>query len=222
MDPAESTRPIQKGITMKPTWIGSVVVAALLIAPSSATADTLVPDPPDTSGIRRIGKGIKEIGGESLLVLDYSKAGEASSFRLSTVTGLSFRYFVVDNLNLALNASYFFKGDGTISQQGGVVTLGANYLFNITKGLFFNAGLAAGGFFGKESLKDAPKDAPKPSLSGGAGRLGLGLVFYASPKFALFARPEAVLYFGKTTLGSTSTSLLNVDGGFNVGASFVF
>ena len=96
------------------------------MAPSPAAADTLTPDPPDTSGIRRIGKGIKEFGGESILVLDYGKEGDAaSSFRASTVTGLSFRYFVVDNLNLALNASYFFKGDGTIAQRAYIESLSA-------------------------------------------------------------------------------------------------
>lgn len=57
---------------------------------------------------------------------------------------------------------------------------------------------------------------------GGAARIGLGLAFHASPKFSLFARPEAVLFLGKVGEGSTARSLLNVDGGFNVGMSYVF
>ena len=98
---------------------------ALLAAPAPARADILVPGAPDTNGIRGIGKGVKEIGVESLLLLDYNKAGGSSSLRASTVTGLSFRYFILNNLNLALNASYFYKGDDAASRQGGVFTLGA-------------------------------------------------------------------------------------------------
>ncbi|MDC3959975.1 hypothetical protein [Polyangium jinanense] len=57
---------------------------------------------------------------------------------------------------------------------------------------------------------------------GGTARLGFGLTFHASPKFSLFARPETVLYFGKVGEGATSRSLLNLDGGFNVGITYVF
>jgi hypothetical protein len=196
--------------------------AVLVAAPLPANADILVPGAPDTNGIRAIGKGVKEIGAESLLLLNYDKEGSASSIRVSTITGLSFRYFIINNLNLALNGSYFYKGDGAASRQGGVVTLGANYLINIGRGLFLNPGLAGGGFFGKESVKGAPSGTPAPKLVGGAARAGFGLAFYASPKFSLFARPEAVLYLGKVGEGSTARSLLNVDGGFNVGMSYVF
>lgn len=198
------------------------VCTALMAAPRPASADVLTPGAPDTNGIRAIGKGIKEIGPESLLVLDYSKEGSASSLRVSTITGLSFRYFIRDNLDLALNVSYFYKGDDAASRQGGVLTLGANYLINIGRGLFLNPGLAGGGFFGKESVKGAPSGTPALTLVGGAARAGFGLAFYASPRFSLFARPEAVLYLGKVGQGETSRSLLNVDGGFNVGMNYVF
>src|SRR5690349_18584314 len=99
------------------TWsiiAGIVSLGAVLVAaPAPARADVLTPGAPDTNGIRAIGKGIKEIGVESLLLLNYGKEGSASSLRVSTITGLSFRYFIRDNLNLALNASYFYKGDDT-------------------------------------------------------------------------------------------------------------
>ena len=208
------------------TWsiIAAMVTVgtALVAAPAPARADILVPGAPDTNGIRAIGKGVKEIGVESLLLLDYNKAGGSSSLRASTVTGLSFRYFILNNLNLALNASYFYKGDDAVSRQGGVFTLGANYLVNIGRGLFLNPGLAGGGFFGKEAVRGAPGGTPSQTMVGGAARAGFGLVFYASPKFSLFARPEAVLYLGKVGEGDAKSSLLNIDGGFNVGMNFVF
>jgi hypothetical protein len=216
---------LPRAIRMGLGWIGKAGVAgaALLIAPASANADTLEARPADTSGIRSIGRGVKELGGESLLVLGYAREGSASSFRLSTVTGLSFRYFVANNLNLTLNASYFYKGNDTASSQGGVFTLGANYLINIlTRGLFINTGVAVGGFVGGESIRGAPEGTKGPSLLGGAARAGFGLTFYAGPRFNLFARPEAILYLGSASQGKTSVSLLNVDGGFNVGASLVF
>ncbi|MDI3290369.1 hypothetical protein [Polyangium sp. 15x6] len=196
--------------------------AVLVAAPAPALADILVPDAPDTNGIRAIGKGIKEIGAESLLVLNYSSEGNTSSIRTTNITGLSFRYFIINNLNLELNASYFYKGVDAAARQGGMVTLGANYLVNIGRGLFLNPGLAGGGFYGKVSVKGAPSGTPAPTMVGGTARLGFGLAFYASPKFSLFARPEAVLYVGKVGEGSTATSLLNVDGGFNVGMNYVF
>ncbi|MDI1479571.1 hypothetical protein [Polyangium sp. y55x31] len=195
---------------------------ALVAAPAPAVADVLVPNAPDTNGIRAIGKGIKEIGAESLLVLNYSKEGSASSVRTTNITGVSFRYFIINNLNLELNASYFYKGDNAVARQGGLVTLGGNYLINIGRGLFLNPGIAGGGFYGKQPIKDAPPGTPSLTLVGGAARLGFGLSFYASPKFNLFARPEAVLFIGKVGQGSTETSLLNIDGGFNVGMNYVF
>jgi len=195
--------------------------AAFLVAPGYASADTLTPGAPDTSGIHAIGKGIKEIGGESLLVLGYAKEGSASSFRVSTVTGLSFRYFVVNNLALSLNASYFVKDDDDAGgRQGGVFTLGASYFINIGKGLFLNPGLAGGGFIGKDFVKGG-STAPNPTVFGGAARAGFGLAFYASPHFSLFARPEAILYVSKQTLGTTSDTVLTLDAGFNVGMSYV-
>jgi hypothetical protein len=196
-----------------------VVLAA---APAPARADILVPDAPDTNGIRAIGKGIKELGASSLLVLNYSKEGGASSIRTTNITGLSFRYFIIKNLNLELNASYFYKGVDDAARQGGMVTLGGNYLINVGKGLFLNPGLAGGGFYGKVSVKGAPEGTPAPTMVGGVARAGFGLSFYASPKFNLFARPEAVLYLGSVNDGTTSSSLLNVDGGFNVGMNYVF
>jgi len=211
------------GVAARWACAAGVASAALAILPAPALADTLAPKERDTSGIRVIGKGIKEFGGESLLLLDYAHEGSASSFRLSTVTGLSFRYFVANNVNLALNASGFYKGDDVGSRRGGLLTLGGNYLINImTKGLFLNAGLAVGGFIGDASTRGAPKGTKPAQLLGGAARVGFGLSFYAGPRFNLFARPEAVFYLGKATLGPTSTSLLNIDGGFNVGMSFVF
>ncbi|WP_272428020.1 hypothetical protein [Polyangium jinanense] len=196
--------------------------AVLVAAPLSALADVLVPNAPDTNGIRAIGKGIKEIGAESLLVLNYSNENNTSSIRTTNITGLSFRYFILNNLNLALNASYFYKGVDAAARQGGMVTLGGNYLINIGRGLFLNPGLAGGGFYGKVSVKGAPSGTPAPTMVGGVARAGFGLAFYASPKFSLFARPEAVLYVGKVGQGPTESSLLNVDGGFNVGMNYVF
>ncbi|MDC3962065.1 hypothetical protein [Polyangium jinanense] len=193
-----------------------------MAAPLSALADVLVPNAPDTNGIRAIGKGIKEIGAESLLVLNYSNENNTSSIRTTNITGLSFRYFILNNLNLALNASYFYKGVDAAARQGGMVTLGGNYLINIGRGLFLNPGLAGGGFYGKVSVKGAPSGTPAPTMVGGVARAGFGLAFYASPKFSLFARPEAVLYVGKVGQGPTESSLLNVDGGFNVGMNYVF
>jgi len=198
--------------------LGTVLVAA----PAPALADILVPDAPDTNGIRAIGKGIKEIGAQSLLVLNYSKEGSTASIRTTNITGLTFRYFILKNLNLELSVSYFYKGENDVARQGGVFTLGGNYLINIGRGLFLNPGIAGGGFFGKQPIKDAPKGTPSLTMVGGAARLGFGLAFYASPKFNLFARPEAIVFVGSVGEGSTATSLLNVDGGFNVGMNYVF
>lgn len=65
-------------------------------------------------------------------------------------------------------------------------------------------------------------------------RGGLGLVFYSSSRFNLFARPEAIVYLGSakpkdeavpagaTAPASESRGFTSIDAGFTCGASYVF
>jgi hypothetical protein len=74
----------------------------------------------------------------------------------------------------------------------------------------------------------------RSSTYGGVARAGLGLIFYPSDSFNLFARPEAVVMLGQNgqvevstdpnlpTQSGSSGMYLSVDASFNVGMSFVF
>ncbi len=104
-----------------------------------ALADTLQPTESYGSGITRVSKGVKEIGLDSMLVVGYDKAGEASSLRATLFTGPTFRYFLRDNLSLALNASFLYKtasaGDlGGQTHLGGLATVAVGYYASLGRG----------------------------------------------------------------------------------------
>jgi hypothetical protein len=168
---------------------------------------------------------------EMMIVASVDKTGGAnksSSTRISAVGGPVFRYFIIDNLALSLNVGGFFKSSDDVtktSDVGGVGTVGANYYARLGGGMFLFPGLGVGGFFGGRNAGVDPNVA-RSSIAGFAARAGLGLAFYASSRFNLFARPEALILIGSSKLkgvqNAESAPFTSVDVGFNVGLSYVF
>lgn len=184
-----------------------------------------------SDAIDSIGKGVKELGVESMFVLGYDKVGDVSAMRASLVGTAAFRYFVARNISLGLNAGLLYKragaGDASASDVAGLGLLTAAYTARLGGGMFFRPSLGAGGFFGSRTAKvtvGSKTTTAHASLAGGNVRAGIGLVFYASPKFNLLAGPEALVSFGsvKPEGADKGDSFLAVDGGFNVGLSYVF
>lgn len=237
-------------------WIlGASAAALTLLCATNASADTLAPGGNSVGKITRVSKGVKELSLETQLVFhsDSNKNGEGdeddtSESNLSLVGAPVFRYFVIDNLNLGLHLGGFYKsasaktGDvetAKSSDAGFLGTLSVSYNVSLGGGMFI-APLLGGGYFAgsredtKADLTGGPDVVIRSSLSGGVGRAGLGLVFYPSSRFNLFARPEALMYFGSAKekdearpagappVDPEARSFTTIDAGFTCGASYIF
>jgi hypothetical protein len=200
----------------------------LLLKAAPARADMLYPGANSAGVITVLGRGVKEIGVESMLVVGYDKAGDASTLRASALAGPTFRYFVANNLSLALNGSVLYKQSSTSgspgqSDIGGLGTITAGYYASLGGGMFIEPLLGVGGFYARRTIGSDP-GAIRADIFGGTGRAGLGLVFFPSSRFSLRAGPEAVASFGKSSSSAQAGggTFASVDGGFGVGMSYVF
>ncbi|APR81577.1 Hypothetical protein A7982_06926 [Minicystis rosea] len=202
--------------------------AALLavLVPAPAWADTLNSGVSGVGTVTRLGKGLKEIGLDSMLVVGYDKTGDASALRISALSGPTFRFFVVDNLSLSLNASVLIKktsADGAPQQFdfGGLGSLSAGYHASIGGGLFIVPTLGAGGFYGRRTTGTDP-GAVRTGIYGGTGTLALMFAFYPSAHLSMRAGPQAVVSFGRSSGDAGGQGFLSTDAGFSIGLSYVF
>jgi hypothetical protein len=198
----------------------------IVLAPAPARADTLYPGSNSGGFITRLGKGVKELGLDSMLVVGYDKTGDASALRASLLTGPTFRYFVIDNLSLAFNASFLLKhaSAGDAAKQldlGGMGTLSAGYYASLGGGMFIEPTIGVGGFYGRRTVGSDPS-AVRTSIFGGTGTLGLAFAFYPYSRFSVRAGPQAVASFGRSTGEGAGAGFFSTDAGFGVGASYVF
>lgn len=247
---------------MKTTLRGAVLAAGLgaaaftLLSASNASADTLAPGGNSVGKITRVSKGVKELSLETQLVFhsDSNKNGEGdaddtSTSNLALIGAPVFRYFLIDNLNLGLHLGGFYKsasskvGDvetARASDVGFLGTLSVSYNVSLGGGMFIAPLLGGGYFAGSREVTTpditgaGPDLVIRSSLSGGVGRAGIGLVFYPSSRFNLFARPEALMYFGSAkekdearpagapAVNPDAQSFTTIDAGFTCGASYIF
>ena len=229
-----------------PSSFAKVLVAvvsggACLVGPLSgaARADVLQSGGNTPGVIDDIAAGVKEFGFETNFQLAYDKLGDDSAWRLGGMIGPTFRYFLIDRLSLGINGSFMYRRAESIgldSTLGGLGSIGIDYHLPLKGGLFLYPGISLGGFYGKRELRPDAGDATiftRSSTYGGVARAGLGLIFYPSDSFNMFARPEAVILLGKNgdvevstagqpTQSGSSGLYLSVDASFNVGMSFVF
>ncbi len=230
------------------SFAASLVALAALAAVTPARADRLQPGSASRGVISEIGKGVKELSLETQIVFrsqtDKGQNGpDTTSRSLALVGAPVFRYFLVDNLNLALHAGGFYRSASTktgdleskASEAGFLGTVTASYYLSLGGGMFL-APLVGGGFFAGSREAESPGPAgalvSRASVSGGVARAGLGLVFYSSPRFNLFARPEALIYFGSAKPKADqlpagapeppTQKFTTIDGGFTCGLSYVF
>lgn len=231
--------------------LSSLAALAALASSSSARADRLSPGSTSRGVISEIGKGVKELSLETQVVFrsqtDKGQNGnpDTTTTNLALVGSPVFRYFLVDNLNLALHAGGFYRSASSktgdvetkASEAGFLGTVTASYYVSLGGGMFL-APLVGGGFFAGSREAETPGLAgagtlvTRASVSGGVARAGLGLVFYSSPRFNLFARPEALIYFGSAKPKAdqlpagapepATQKFTTIDGGFTCGLSYVF
>lgn len=208
-----------------------VLLPLLVLLPAPALADTLYPGANSSGVITSLSAGVKELGVESTLLVGYDKNADVSSLRASLIAGPTFRYFLKNNLSLAVNASFLFKQasagvSGATTKQldlGGLGTVTVAYHASLGGGMFISPLIGVGGFYANRTIGEDP-GAIRSSIFGGTGRAGLELVFYPSTRFSLRAGPGAIASFGKSSSDTKASSgtFLSVDAGFNVGASYVF
>ena len=207
----------------------------LTLLGTTAYADTLAPSAKNERGyITRLGKGLMELGLDSLVVWTSRSITvndvEASSSELTLSVGPTFRYFVIDNLGVSLNVNALVTrrnpGDEAVMEYGVLALLDVDYYVSLGKGMFFKPGVGGGGLFKTRSeVVDPLQPSVKQSFTtiGGAFRVQLGFVYYTSPKFNLRASLDFLGQFGTTKSDNVpDQSLFQMDLGWNVGAAMVF
>ncbi|MBW2736311.1 MAG: hypothetical protein JRH20_28315 [Deltaproteobacteria bacterium] len=208
---------------------GTFLAGLLCLTPASAEAYTLSQGGGSSGAVSAIGAGVKELGLDNILLINYDKVDETSTFRLSYLGGASFRYFLKTNLAVTahLQALYRKNGDSDIT-LGGMVGIGGAYYVSLGHGLFFSPGLIVGGYFGNKEIDmgtgvSAGSVVLKESIYGGMVRVKMGLVFYAGRSFNLHAGPEFVFLFGSLAPEEgEKLSTFTMEGALSVGFSYVF
>jgi hypothetical protein len=233
-------------------------VSALVVTSAIATgahADRVGPGSHSVGSVTQIGAGVKELSLETDIGFhsDTTK-GATDGEPDTTVSGLSlvgagvFRYFVSDNLALGIHAGGFYRSNGTKSGDAETKQNDAGFIGSVTLAYYaslgggmFIAPLVGGGFFagsredtitGVAAVTGAPTTfTNRASVSGGIVRAGLGIVFYSSGSFNVFARPEALIWIGSakpkndgvvSASAPDSRKFTTIDGGFTCGLSYVF
>ena len=223
-----------------------LVAAALTTLAADASAQYDVS--PGTDGYERITRGVFDLGFENLLLVHFLSSNEpaASSTDVSTSStyvaymgGLVPRIFILDNLTLGLSLNIFYQSntleitssDGTetidSADLGFIGFLMANYYIRLGYSLFFKPGVGVGGFY---ASRETPYDEAttddleiETALYGFAGRVDLGLIYYAGAHFNLRAGIDVVIRYGaEETHAGTSDSFYSVDAAFGAGLGYSF
>jgi len=100
----------------------------------------------------------------------------------------------------------------------------ANYHLRLGNSFFFRPGLGAGWFQATRQVPAAASGTKiESSLSGPAGKLDLGFVYYASGNFNLWAGVDFVGRTGnEKAADGTKTRFTDLDAGFSVGLGYSF
>jgi hypothetical protein len=122
---------------------------------------------------------------------------------LSLLPTLNARYFVIKNLGVGLGATYLVESNSTTiesdgadtvetgnSNQGFLILAHAKYYLRLGNSFFFAPGVAGGALFGTQETDDPSGGSGakiERSITGFAGKLDLGFVFYAGAQFNLRA-----------------------------------
>ncbi len=234
---------------MKTSSLGAALCAVLVA--STAYADTLKPGGGQYGHITRINRGVVELGLDNVLIVrsrsETTKpeggGDETTNKGLEAIFagGPTFRYFVIDNLSLAVNLNAELdllkseidgnESDESFTHFGFLGTVMVDYYLRLGRGMFFKPGIGGGYFFltGSKDVEVGDKTLKTSvSRSGGVGRVQLGLVFYTSTSFNLKAGVDILARFGKKATETDGTedtndvSLFEVDAAWNVGFGYVF
>lgn len=234
---------------MKRAPLGCILLVTLL-GSGAASAEKIVAGANGVSevgaGVKEIGlESMFVLSSKGKAETQAGAKDDTSATRVSLLGGLFFHYFVADNLYLTGNVGALYRSDSasvagtTVSKASSVGflgTVGAGYLLRLGGGMFLAPAFGVGGYSlntdttSKLTVGGSTTDVTVSSGEGGlAARVELGFVFYSSAKFNLFARPQALILLGTSKLKNqpagtpdNSSKSTTIDGGFDVGVSFVF
>ena len=224
-----------------------VVVTAFVVGAFSTDAFAQYAVTPGTRGYERVTRGVFDLGFENLLLVHFLSSNEpaASTTGVSTSStyvaymgGLVPRMFVIDNLAIGLSLNIFYQSNTVeVTSGGSTVTTDTsdlgfigfvviNYYLRLGYSLFFKPGVGVGGFYA--SRETPHNDDPTSSLEvetdlyGFAGRVDLGLVYYAGAHFNLRAGIDIIIRYGAEAYEGNSTSFYSVDAAFGAGLGYSF
>jgi hypothetical protein len=225
----------------------SLVLLALLVGVSAAWAA-----PPTgraitrgTTGVESVQKGVWELGHEQMLLVRWfsgtapdGSGTTSSQLSANFIGGIAPRYFIINNLAVGVSVNAFLGMSSLTSTGAGGQTVTAeskdigllamatvNYYLRLGFGLFFAPGIGLGGFYGQRFTPDPtdPGRALQTVLVGGAGRLDLGFVFFASRHVSLKAGLDVLFRVGseRFTQGDPA-SFSSVEAGIHAGIAYSF
>lgn len=196
-----------------------------------------------TKGYEALGKGLVDLSFDSMLLFRYlNTPGEndqdvsTTNQRISFMGGITPKYFVITNLSVGLSLNYFYEQAQTTVEQGGTETttknddsgfigfLMGNYHIRLGHSLFFKPGLGVGYFMGTRTMPTNTAGVKlENDLSGLAGRLDLGFVYYASANFNLRAGLDAVMKMGTEAPNEgAEKDFTAIDAGVSAGLGYSF
>ena len=199
-------------------------LAAALLAPALAHADSLEGNPNDPGRITAVHKGVWEIDLGGLAVLTSDTENETSVTRLSTDFSAAVNYFIKDNISVggSVLADYENTGGGVNATTFGGA-LQATVHLRLGLGAFFRPGLGVGALFGSRETPAGAGMLESASQVGVVARVQLPIAYFASRRFLLQAGPQFNLTAGSfTPTGGMATSYTRVAGGFAVGVGYAF
>jgi hypothetical protein len=230
-----------------------LIATAGLLAAGTAHADRIYPGGNSSGSVTQIGAGVKELSLETQVVFHSdtvkgkAPAPDTTTSSLTLMGAPIFRYFVIDNLSIGLHAGGFFRkgssksgdSESSATDAGFLGSVMAAYYVSVGGGMFISPTIGGGFFAGSRELKTPALQPGQPdlalrySISGPVVRAGLGLVFYSSARFNLFARPEAIIYLGSAkqkeeqlpagvVADPEAKKFTTIEGGFTCGLSYVF
>jgi hypothetical protein len=204
------------------SWTALILLGALT---GSAAADTIYADPNDPGRVTAVRKGVKEIDLGGLFVMTHTKTGDAEgTTRISSLGGLSFQYFINDNISAGaaalfsydrLSANTYATGFGGMAFASLHVRLGL--------GAFLRPTLGGGVLVGKLNTEVTPGMTESAGQVSGLIRVGLPFAYFPSRRIVLQAGPELDVMIGATSPDvGDSVSFTTVSAGFGVSAGYVF
>jgi len=234
---------------MKRFVIGALACLTLLVClPTAAQAKVV-----RTGRRGYISPRVFDISFDNVLLLRQNSTSppdsddSTSSMGLVWSGGITPRFFIIKNLALEASAYYLMEKSSTTTKVGETETTaevsdggllfmaGASYYVHLAGGMFLAPGLAGGYYMGTRETPVPGDDSKKQetSLSGGAGRVTLFLVYYAGDHLSFRAGPQLLMRFGtekeeapegaETAEEETDgPSFTRMDATFSIGLGYTF